>query len=60
MFDLRFYNMISKANKLIDENYKELYQAYSHTKRGNRYDIIDFLKENRLYLREYSKYFFQR
>lgn len=49
--------MISKANNLHNENYKQIYQTYSKAKRQNRYDEVYFLTENGEYLRQYSIYF---
>ena len=60
MFDLAFYNMIIKANKLNGENYKEIYQTYSYNTRENRNAENIFLKENWVYLSRYLQYFSTR
>jgi len=57
MFDLQFYNMISKANKLINDNHKQIYKTFSNNKRKNRFDEVYFLQENAVYLVKHIKYF---
>ena len=57
MFDLTFYNMISKVINLKHQNYKELYQTFSYNTRENRFDEINIIKDNLLYLIQHEKYF---
>ena len=59
MFDLAFYNMISKSYTIMTQNLKSMWDVINRSKDTYYYEI-DYIEKNGRYLQTHVQYFTPR